>query len=200
MYDELRGAGMNGDRQHCVLHRNMQNGRPGRTGHQAGAERQVGSRRHGKGHEPTEAGTAEAETERFTDGFFCGPELEEGDQLTGLIAHPRQLDRVEPSVRQGGDLAGMGLLEVHPERTGEACSRGDQVMGVAEADREARDVGASVGVVAELRRTSEQRTRELEKQCVGRGSGLSAGRRQPDMYGISHRKKVSRCRTTYAHS
>jgi hypothetical protein len=142
-------------------------------------------------HAAAEAGVSQALAEGFAYCFFGGPEVEEGDQVVGLLGHPLEFCGVEPAVGEGGHLARVDVFDVHAERTRDRRGNHYEITAVADADRQPVDVRLPVAGVMERRR-ADQRAREVEQQGVGRGARLGAGRRHPDMYRITHRKKVTR--------
>jgi hypothetical protein len=154
------------------------------------ASNHAGGRGGGEWHSAVQAGVAQALAERLAYCLLSGPEVKESCQLVGLVSHPRQLGRVEPALGQGAHLPRVHLLHVHAEGAGVRRGDGKQVVRVTDAHLEAGNVRPAGRVVAEDR-AGEECAREGEQEFVGRETRLGAGRRQPDMYGITHRKKVT---------
>nr|WP_238164248.1 hypothetical protein [Kribbella pittospori] len=128
--------------------------------------------------------------EGFADCFFGGPEVEEGDQVVGLLGHPLEFGGVEPAVGEGAHLAGMDVFDVHAERTRQRRGNHHEIAAVADAHGQPVNVRLPVVRVMKRRR-ADKRARQIEQQPVGSGARLGAGRRHPDMYRITHRKKVT---------
>jgi len=189
-HHEFRDRRRERHRQYRLFRGRMQHGDTILIGHQAGAERWAlgrGGERHGA----PQPGVPETLAERLTDGFLGCPQLQERNQFVGLLCHPLQLPLRKPTIGQRAHLAWVDLLDVHAEGTAVRGSNRDEVVGMADAHRQPRDV-RSAGRVVMQRRTADEGAREGEQQVVGRGTWLGAGGRHPDMYGISHRKKVTR--------
>jgi hypothetical protein len=118
--------------------------------------------------------------------------VEESNELVRLVGHPLQLGRVEPTASQRSDLPRVHIFDVQADR---ACHRGGdrhELPAVADAHREALDTGPAARFVAELRSAPEECAGEFHQQVLGHRALIDAGRRHPDMYRITHRKKVTR--------
>ncbi|MGW1341981.1 hypothetical protein ACWCOV_13110 [Kribbella sp. NPDC002412] len=83
----------------------------------------------------------------------------------------------------------MDVFDVYADGSAESGGGRDQVGAAADAYGEAVDVGPAGRFVVQGRRTSEQGGGKVEQECLG-GRRL-AGRRQPHVYRVTHRKKVT---------
>ena len=166
-----------------------------------------GSGGEGKRHSPPQTLPAQPTTQCFPDCFFSSPQLKESFDFIGLVAHPCELNRIEPAVGQTTDVKGPPLLEVDAERALMARRNNHQLVSVADAHSQRIDVRPTglvvtqhrCGVASRRELLGEQRAGELEQEFVGCRAGIAAGRCQPDVRGfqigartLNHRKKVSR--------
>lgn len=164
---------------------------------QAGAKDELVGRIDGAGdrrqrHTTAQTGLAQADAEGLAYGFLRRPQVEKGNQFVGLLSHPVQLGSVEPASGQAAHLARVHVLDVYADRAGRSCRDGYQVAAVTDAHGQAVDVRATGRLVPEHGGAAGQVGGEVEQEAVRRGSRLGTGRRHPDMYRITHGKKVTR--------
>jgi len=138
----------------------------------------------------SQPGVPQPDTKRFTDGLLRGPQPQEGEQIA---AHPVQLVRVEPALRQTAHRARIHVLEVDPDRAGTTCGHRDLRAAVAEAHRQSVDLRPAVRGVPQDR-IGDEGSGQRQQQRVGGGAGVVTGRRRPDLdtTSSSHRRKVTR--------